>query len=187
MTSQLARKMKFCFARSGLTFLYELTRMCTCELNDRWVQLNLPLHSSHFWPSTNTIGSHRRPRLHETIRSMKKELLPKNESDVKLRPDWFTSEATSLRILVGRAGSAIENLPRFVREKSLRFLFRFFFLQRVHPQQPPSFPNFVKSARITTLVRTSMCCPRFHAWHTAKKWHIAKILTCKCFQWNTIL
>lgn len=40
------------------------------------------------------------------------ELLPKNESDVKLRPDWFTSEATSLGIHVGRAGSTIGNLPR---------------------------------------------------------------------------
>lgn len=63
---------------------------------------------------------------------MKKELLPKNESDVKLRPDWFTSEATSLRILVGRAGSAIENLPHFVREKSLRFLSVF---------SPPTCPS----------------------------------------------
>lgn len=148
-TSQLARKKKFCFVRSRLKFLYEPARMYTCELNDRWIQLNLPLHSSHLWPSTNTIRSHRRPRLHETIGSMKKELLPKNESDVKLRPDWFTSEATSLRILVGRAGSAIENLPRFAHEKSLRFLIVFF-----PPTCPSSttlsFPNFVKSIRITT-------------------------------------
>lgn len=85
--------------------------MCTCELGDRWTQLHLPLHSSYLRPSTNTIRLHRRPRVHETIRGMKKELLLKNESDVKLRPDWFTSEATSLRILVGRAGSTIGNLP----------------------------------------------------------------------------
>lgn len=49
-------------------------------------------------------------RAHGTIRG--RELLLKNESDVKLRPDWFTSEATSLGIHVGRAGSTIGNLPR---------------------------------------------------------------------------
>lgn len=153
--------------------------MCTSELSA--IDGRLPLHSSHLRPSTNTIRLHRRPRVHETIRGMKK---PKNESDVKLRPDWFTSEATSLRIFVGRAGSTIGNLPRFAREKSLRTLFYpFLFLQRSHSQQTPPFQTSSRAPELQHLWGYL----RVYSWCTAKKLCIAKMSTHKCFQENTIL
>lgn len=120
--SRLTRKKKSCFVRSRLKFSYmryTYLHWANWAIDGR---NSASLYSSHLRPSTNTIPLHQRPRVHETIRGMKK---PKNESDVKLRPDWFTSEATSLQIFVGRAGSTVGNLSRFAREKYLLFSIHF--------------------------------------------------------------
>lgn len=126
--------------------------MYTCEWADRWARLQLPLHSSHLRPPTNCtpFAYTGIPVAHGTAH-MKQELLPKNESDVKPRPDWFTSE--------GHFAPDFRSTCRIYYRKSpvsrSRGISACSFLHVLLASTPKilSLPDFfVKSTGITTLV-----------------------------------
>lgn len=92
--SQSAKKKKSYFARSGLRFLISSGTYMHVRI-DRSMDAT-PVASSFIPPSAihelhTPFAYADIPGAHGTAH-MKLELLPKNESDVKPRPDWFTSE-----------------------------------------------------------------------------------------------
>lgn len=134
--------------------------MCEWELLDRWpntgpVSSFIPLNHP---PTIAALLTSRYSHTHtHTQKHPRKELLLKNESDVKPRPDWFTSETTSLWILVGRAGSTIGNLPRFVRKKSLSTLFSL-----LSPRPPRPFPISSRVSGMTLWGHERHRCLKIH-------------------------
>jgi len=86
-TSQSARRKKSYFVRSGLTFLRHEAVCTRANWPIDWPRLRF-IH-----PAFYHLRAHMRDQPHEEGSFIGER---KNESDVKPRPDWFTSAATSL-------------------------------------------------------------------------------------------
>lgn len=122
--------------------------MCTCEWADRWVQLQLPLHSSHLRPPTNCtpfaytgIPAHMEAGTFTEERKRRKASARLVYFGRPLR-SGFSFDVPDLRSKISRVSLARN--PCVTLSSA--------FLLAPIPKIP-SLSDFVKSAGITTLVR----------------------------------
>lgn len=142
-----------------------------------------PVASSFIPPSAthelHTVRLHRHFSAYTGAAHMKQELLLKNESDVKPRPDWFTSK--------GHFALDSRSMCRIYHRKSPAFPSReipaypiLHVLLRVHSKDP-LVTWLSQEPELQHLWGWAWRCLEDHAWRTAKKLCLTKTSTRECF------